>query len=135
MLIAQMPVQIAEGVRELLARSPEVWLFGSRVNPSDTPPRDWDVLVFGDLDLLSEFQERAPVEHLDLFIVWNDDNFQSPWISYPEGPLRSGSLSGWRWHKTREGEAKYRGFNIRQDGGVEATWYRAVRLWPERSGA
>ena len=57
-LVAQMPLHVAEIVRELLACSLKVWLFGSRVNPVDRPARDWHVLVFGDLDLLNEFQKR-----------------------------------------------------------------------------
>ena len=92
--------------------------------------------MFGDLELLAEFQSRPPVNGLDLFVVWNSDDFESPWISYPEPEVKSGSLRAWGWQRTGEGEATYRAMKLRaEDDATETSLHRAVKFMSERSSA
>ena len=92
--------------------------------------------MFGDLELLAEFQSRPPVNGLDLFVVWNSDDFESHWISYPEPEVKSGSLRAWGWQRTGEGEATYRAMKLRaEDDAMETSLHRAVKFLSERSSA
>jgi hypothetical protein len=83
-LLTQLPAAIRVLITELLYRCREVWIIGSQVNGTDKPPKEWEFLAFADLALLLELQSRPPVPALNLMVVYNGDDFESPWITYPE---------------------------------------------------
>ena len=123
-----MPSNISAALDELTRRCPEVWLIGSRANPTEKPPNDWDIVVLGDRALLDEFRTRAPVEGLDLLIVLDGDNFESPWPR-ADGATKRGSLSGWGWRKTDTG-AVYVGTKGREGDNfyVDSSEKNAIRV-------
>jgi hypothetical protein len=116
-------------LNELTRRCREVWLIGSRANPTEKPPNDWDVIALGDNALLNDLRARPPVQGLDLLIVFDGDNFESPWRRL-DGNTNGGSLSGWRWHKASEAEATYVGTKARDgdDFRVDSSQKKAIRI-------
>lgn len=129
-IIQTMPEPMRAVVREIEGRCREVWLFGSRANPSEKAPQDWDVLAFGNANLLKEFQARQSVEGLDLLIVYDGDQFEAPWPRASDGAIKRGSLTEWEWTRVDAGHATYRATKARsgEDFNVDVTTARAVRI-------
>lgn len=125
-----MPREIAAVVDELICRGNEVWLIGSRANPSILPPNDWDILAFGNSDLLNDFQRRPPVKDLDLLIVVDGDKFEGPWLRESDGATKAGQLSAWKWTRLNEGNATYKGTKPKAMGSfdVVTTLHNAKRI-------
>lgn len=95
----------------------EVWLMGSRANGTARTDSDWDILIFGDMELLDALRKEEPLEETDILVVHDGDAFQSPWNKTGEGVLKSGSLSGWEWKRKSETEATYSGTKWPNDWG------------------
>ena len=130
-MIEQMPAAISKIINELTDRGIEVWLIGSRANPRDRPPKDWDFLVFGDERLLGELRERPLIQDLDLLVVFDGDEFESPWVRPTDGAKKTGSLSGWQWRRIGQDDATYRATKER-DGdnfAVDVTTSHAIRVY------
>jgi hypothetical protein len=104
---ASMPGPVKAVVSELASRGVELWLIGSRANARWRPQSDWDILAFGNSDLLNEFRLRDPIDGLDLLIVHNGDDFEGPWLRPSDGVTKSGSLIGWEWRRTGDDVATY----------------------------
>ena len=129
-MIDTMPDSIATLVQELISRGVEVWLIGSRANPTDVPPKDWDIVAFGDGGLLAEFRGRPQVENLDLLIVFDGDQFECPWVRRSDGATKGGSLAGWEWRPLDENRAEYRATKPRKGDNfcVDISTKKAVRI-------
>ncbi len=129
-VIRTMPAPIAAVVAELVSRCAEVWIVGSRANPTDIKPNDWDIVAVGDAALLEEFRGRPPIGDLDLFIVYNGDDFEGPWLRAHDGAKKAGSLTEWQWHRINEDEATYRATKARQGGDfyVDVSTKNAIRI-------
>jgi predicted nucleotidyltransferase len=84
----------------------EIWLIGSRANETAQDNSDWDFLVFGTESTLKELKCQViyEIDNIDLLVVYDGDNFQTPWEEQP----KSGSLSEWCWDRTSENIAKYK---------------------------
>jgi len=84
----------------------EIWLIGSRANETAKDNSDWDFLVFGTDITLKElkYQVIYKLDNIDLLVVYNGDNFQTPWGENP----KSGSLSKWCWDRSSENFATYK---------------------------
>jgi hypothetical protein len=125
-----MPAPIAAIVADLVSRCPEVWLIGSRANPTSAQPNDWDIVAVGDATLLEEFRARAPIDGLDLLIVYNSDDFEGPWLRASDGAKKTGSLSEWQWQRLNEDEATYRATKPREGSNfyVDVTTKKALRI-------
>jgi predicted nucleotidyltransferase len=102
-----LPERIASFVRSLHEAGRTVWLIGSRANGTGNPDSDWDLLVFGDEGLVKELSSCEPVEGVDLFVVYDGNNFRSPWNHTADWAVRVGSLSGWAWRELSSNEATY----------------------------
>jgi hypothetical protein len=74
-------------INELVRAYPsiqEVWLFGSRANGTERPDSDWDYMVFGDDDRVSndlcQNRRRFKRPGIDMLFVGTDpDIAASPW--------------------------------------------------------
>ena len=122
-----LPPDVQVLVQGLIAAGYPVWLFGSRANGTSTSASDWDLLVFGNEQLLNELVEARPIENVDLMVVYDGDAFKSPWSRDAEGAVKSGSLSTWSWSETSSVEATYSGTKWPDDWGSSKT---AKRLLP-----
>ena len=125
-----MPAPIATMVADLVSRCPEVWLIGSRANPTSTQPNDWDVIALGDHQLLDEFRARPQIDDFDLLIVYNGDDFEGPWLRLVDGAKKTGSLSEWEWQRLNEDEATYCATKAREgsDFYMDVSTKRAIRI-------
>jgi hypothetical protein len=122
-------------IEELLRANPsvqEVWLIGSRATGSATRRSDWDYIVIADQMTLQSLAAdlRFNDPRVDLLVVYDGDNFRKPW---PNGDREKyGSLSGWGWQRTSDGEAVYRATKPRDDDDFYSsiTQGRAIRIYP-----
>lgn len=129
-VIRTMSASIATVVAELVSRCAEVWIIGSRANPTGIKPNDWDIVAVGDAALLDEFRGRPSIEDLDLFIVYNGDDFEGPWPRAHDGARKTGSLTEWQWQRLNEDEATYRATKAREGGDfyVDVSTKHAIRI-------
>lgn len=107
-----------------------VWLFGSRVNGGVRPDSDWDFLTFGPSELLNQLKASGPLPPKDvsLMVVYDGENFRSPWPRDKDGAYEKRSLSDWKWTAISDGQTKYQGCKELPDGSLRSRWERAVRL-------
>jgi predicted nucleotidyltransferase len=112
-----LPAHIGSLVCDLKRKGHSVWLLGSRANGTSTPGSDWDLLVFGDLELAKELAQISPVDLVDLLVVIDRDRFLSPWNKTIEGLVKSGSLSSWEWSQVDSQSATYSGTKWPNDWG------------------
>jgi hypothetical protein len=114
----------------------QVWRFGSRANGSAETSSDWDYLVFADrptFDAIASDQSSHNAS-IDLFIVYDGDSFEKPW---PDGDrTKRGSLSGWKWTPTPDGEATYCAKKERdgEEFRLDVWTAKAHRIYPLRLG-
>jgi hypothetical protein len=134
-----LPDDIATYLRAVASAHPDIraiWLVGSRVNPKNRPPQDWDFLAFGSAEVLAALKADNVLRRVDvdLLIVTDGDSFESPWPrSDLPGVFKSGNLKNyeedglvvisWEWKEVSATEAKYTGEGLRR--------MRAVRVYPE----
>src|SRR2546425_3288000 len=123
----QAPREIAEFVRLLLQRGVEAWLIGSRANQSAKATSDWDLLVFGSQTLLDALAKEAPIPGLDLLVVFDGEEFRSPWPRQEDGHYKTGRLRRWRWTKLSEDAAMYEGTKWPADGPPARAMTTATR--------
>jgi predicted nucleotidyltransferase len=71
----------------------EIWLIGSRANGTARIDSDWDLLIFGNEQVLSELRssEDLNCRDFDVLGVYDGNKFESPWQT------KNGSLSSWEW--------------------------------------
>ncbi len=57
-----------------------IWLLGSRANGNPQGNSDWDILAFGNENILKSLESDVSFcqEKIDLFIVYEDKNFKQP---------------------------------------------------------
>ena len=82
----------------------QIWLVGSRANGEATIASDHDFHVFGDKDTVSRIAARDKLKRddIDVLVLTDADNSRTS-----RGPAKSGSLTKWRWSKSREACAPY----------------------------
>jgi hypothetical protein len=117
MNVEHLPSAIQLLIRPLLERHIEVWLIGSQANGNATVRSDWDFLVFGDAKLLRELSPLTPPPDLDLMVVYDGENFQSPWPRPTDGIHNGGDLALWKWSRTSRTTATYEGTKLPNDWG------------------
>jgi predicted nucleotidyltransferase len=103
MRVSDLPDPIQTVIADILRQGFDVWLIGSRVNPTGKPPKDWDFVVVGNAALLEQLRLETPVPDLDILVVFDGDNFESPWRD------ASGSLIRWKWASTGPDSVAYQG--------------------------
>jgi hypothetical protein len=117
MQAANLPPHIQAFVADLLRRGFDVWLIGSRANPTNEQPNDWDFVVFGSAKLLEQLRSAKPIPDLDLLIVVDGENFEGPWPRATDGVIKHGSLTTWKWTQTGSDSATYKGTKLPDDWG------------------
>jgi len=107
-----------------------IWLFGSQVNGGARADSDWDILIFGNDRFLNHLKQHGPQPPSDvsIMIVYNGNNFKSPWPRKKDGVYERGSLSEWKWSYQSEGEAKYEGCKELPNGRLRTRWEKAIRV-------
>lgn len=136
----ELPSEIAAYIERLTRDYPSIrsiWLIGSRANPSEETPHDWDFFIFATPNVLNALRENTSYRHpdIDLLVVTDGDNFESPWphpnhpTSFKRGHLFSRRSAkgiespGWEWEEISNIEALYTaGFSFRR--------CKALRVWP-----
>lgn len=85
------------------------WLIGSRVNGEPKATSDWDVILFATARVIEILSSRWPkgVADLDVLVVYDGENFRSPWPRLDTGTFKRGTLSNWEWKESRTDEAVY----------------------------
>jgi len=122
-------------VQALAKAYPEItaiWLIGSRADGSNLPMSDWDYIAIAGELTLSALSEDISFNNpaIDLFIVYDGDQFQKPWAN--GNRVKKGSLSNWKWQQTSVLEATYRATKARKGGDIfpPATQGHARRVFP-----
>lgn len=131
MKLPPLPEQVKTFACGLVARGYEVWIIGSQVNPAKNPPSDWDFIIFGDENLINELSQIEPVPYVDPLVVYDGDNFRSPWPSSSDGEKKDGSLTSWKWKLIEPNLAQYEGTKWPADWGSTK---RAIKI-PRSGGA
>lgn len=85
----QPPPAVRKFVEARLDEGLEIWLIGSRANPTADPPNDWDFLIFGSRQLLDALSREVEIDGLDPLIVYDGDAFESPWPRRSDGATKS----------------------------------------------
>lgn len=88
------------------------YLIGSQASGKANSTSDWDILLFGSESALRQIQQmwpRCPHPGLDLLVVYDGENFRSPWLEEGRTRPKGGSLSGWEWREQADqGIATYK---------------------------
>lgn len=130
---------------EKYPRIESVWVFGSRVNNSSKKSSDWDFWIFSNKKILDLLKKNASLKkasrknRVDPFIVYNGENFESPWPEVENGEKtpREGILSEWKWKKVTPVKAKYKanilkskkGFDGKERFRVEQKVLNSFKVW------
>jgi hypothetical protein len=112
-----LPEKIQAFVSHLADSGYRVWLIGSRANDTAHETSDWDLLVFGNEALIGELADQRPIENVDVLVVYDGNNFCSPWNDKKEGIAKAGSLADWDWQEQSDTKATYKGTKWPQDWG------------------
>ena len=123
------PSNVWNPIKLLLGSEFEVWLLGSRANGYAQRSSDWDFLVFGNEKLFIELSDSSPDPMVDLLIVKDGKNFESPWIRESYSQAQEGSLVDWKWERNSEFTASYVGVTKPDKWGVvRSRKLKAVRV-------
>lgn len=117
-----------------------IWLFGTRANNSYRPDSDWDLLVFGNQQILDELKTNDTFhnDQIDLMIVFNDNEFEKPWPD--KKGFKHGSLKGWEWLQISSKNATYKSVKYIneaewfKDGMLDCKTLNAFKIWPDDVG-
>jgi hypothetical protein len=135
-----LPDDIAALIHKLTSTHPEireVWLIGSRANPTERPPRDWDFLIFATPATLSALRSDDFLGSLDIDLLVATDHDHIEGVKAAQnGRIKTGHLNayttvqdgleieGYSWQWTPQGnEAEYTGRYWKR--------FRAFRVHPE----
>ena len=136
-MIPSLPLEIHALVRELgrVEGVESIWIIGSQANGRATPTSDWDFLVLGPEQSLKNIaaQWHQQPANVDILVVVDGDQFQSPWPREGTTKPKSGSLNTWEWRQDSSNEASYLGTKSSDDDPDEAFIdfsERALRIHP-----
>jgi len=141
-----MEPKINKYIDELITSYPEIlsiWLIGSRANNSANENSDWDFFVFANEHILKSLKNNLYFkrENIDLFIVYNGNDFKEPWGDNP----KKGSLREWKWKLLSDSSAHYTEikfvinkndtakFSVKCNldmGDYKRSRKKAIRIWP-----
>jgi general stress protein 26 len=68
-------------------------------------------------------------EKVSILIVYDDNNFISPWPREKDGVYEKGKLEEWEWGNETDTEAWYEGTKCGLGGIVETRMEQAVRIY------
>lgn len=130
---------MAEFVREIrgLSGVEAAWLIGSRASGQATPSSDWAILLFGTESAIEELASKwqPEVADVDLLIVYDGENFRSPWPRPDTGRFKRGSLPSWEWREIRSDEAVYKQSKPIGEHDLDISETRAILLFRNERGA
>ena len=112
----------------------EIWLFGSRVNKNAKEDSDWDILIYGNENVLRELKKAKIFQndHIEILIVYDEDHFESPWrYLNDEGKrvIKKGSLMEWGFTKMSDNVANYRGTKSAYNNHILIEKNKMYRIW------
>ena len=133
----KLPASVEKYLKSLIKSYPaisEIWLFGSRANDRAHEGSDWDLMIFANSETLERMKIKGPLppkdEKVSILIVYDGNNFISPWPREKDGHVESGSLGEWDWGNLTDTQAWYDGTRGRPNGTVETQSERAIKLYP-----
>ncbi|MBN1906280.1 MAG: nucleotidyltransferase domain-containing protein [Deltaproteobacteria bacterium] len=129
-----LPENIENYFKKIISTSQNIssiWLFGSRVNGGTHVDSDWDILIFADEIFFNNLKENGPKppKNVSLMVLYNGDNFKSPWRREKDGKYEKGSLTGWKWTYHTSKEANYEGVKELPNGHLRTRQEKAVRIF------
>ena len=127
-----LPTYILEFLEKNINPTFETWLIGSRANNTASERSDWDLLIFGNRELLFELSNHSPIREADIFVVTDGNRFKSPWADESGSLTKQGDLADWKWQKHDGYVASYIGVSKPDKWGViRPVKLQAIRI--ERS--
>ena len=125
----QLYTEIAE-YAELLAatysKMDSIWLFGSRANGTERPGSDWDLLLFGNRQVLDCLRVHEALHRADFdCLVQINDSFKNAW-----GINKLLDLTDLAWQKGSPVQAMYTEKRWYDRKGVIRKRMNAIRVWP-----
>jgi len=83
-----------------------IWLIGSRANETYNINSDWDILIFGSTNTVTNITNNCSynIEGVDVIVVLPNDEFCKPF-----GEIYGASLSSWNWNEVDSSNAIYTG--------------------------
>lgn len=127
MKVDQFPPSVQAFVRPLIEARHAVWLIGSRASGTQTEGSDWDFVIFGSEPLVQSLAATAAPANIDALVVYDGDEFRSPWPRESDGWVKSGSLSHWAWSEVSQCEAKYMSSKEGDDWNT-IRWAKGLRV-------
>lgn len=144
----KIPNRVYKYLQHLTEKYPQIksiWILGSRANNNFTDDSDWDFWVFSNrkiFDLLKEnrlLKQESKSKKIDTLVVYNGEDFEEPWPDMKNGKstAKQGLLSEWKWKKTSNLTADYKGtkeISKKEAGGkrisrVEERHLKAFKIW------
>lgn len=123
MRIGELSNSVQPLVCRLLDEGLETWLIGSRANGVAKVTSDWDFIVFGSEDLIERLSHEPTPENIDLLIVFDGNNFRSPWPRASDGIFKGGDLARWKWKRESRSTASYESTKLPDDWGTPRKAY------------
>jgi predicted nucleotidyltransferase len=123
-------------LERLLAAYPNiesVWLIGSRANETARDDSDWDLLVFASREVLEALStdDSFSRSDVDLLVVYDGDNFESPYGGTDNRRSKKGSLKEWEWQLSTPDIAYYEGCKPTDEVHIHIEQMRALRVWAQ----
>lgn len=124
-------------LERLLAAYPNiesVWLIGSRANETARDDSDWDLLVFASREVLEALStdDSFSRSDVDLLVVYDGDNFESPYGGTDNRRSKKGSLKKWEWQHFSADLASYEACKPGEGMHIDIERRSGVRIWPNQ---
>jgi len=140
------PDDIFTYIKNITTRHPaikSIWLVGSRANPGNSPPNDWDFIAFATREVLLTLRSSNCFMRpdIDLLVVTDGDSFESPWpLADHPNRFKGGRLhnyvdhSGtevitWEWKPLSDSETEAR-YTAPGDRNGRPIYKKAFRIYP-----
>jgi predicted nucleotidyltransferase len=112
-----------------------VWLIGSRANETARDDSDWDLLVFGSREVLDTLSKDDSFSRsdVDLLVVYDGDNFESPYGGIDNRKSKKGSLRKWEWRHFSPDLASYEACKLGEGLHIDIERRSGIKIWPNEA--
>jgi predicted nucleotidyltransferase len=131
---------IAPFLEQLLTAYPKiesVWLIGSRANETARDDSDWDLLVFASREVFEALSKDDSFSRpdVDLLVVYDGDNFESPYSGVDDRKSKKGSLQKWEWRHFSFDFASYEACKPGEGIHIDIERRSGIKIWPNQKVA